>query len=102
MISFTFHFTRCRINECDLDGSNRDLEYQQPWLQNVIPMSSNDTIDKCHRYASLNSTQDGLCEASYFDTSKKLKCTEFVYKTNEINLQTEVIYFIHFNWITRK
>lgn len=81
---------RCRVPECDLaDRNNRDLKYNQPWLKYAIP-STNDTIDKCHRYASINSTSIDRCDASRFDTTQQIKCTEFVYKTDEINLQTQV------------
>lgn len=86
---------RCKIPECDSDENNRLLQYDQTWLSMAIP-SSNSTFDSCFRYAPVNSSEFsagdriGQCSDEMFDTSKKIACTEFVYTSDEKNVQTEV------------
>lgn len=79
--------------ECEVGDNNRELTFNQPWLSYAIP-SENGKYDKCHRYApkSLTSTlnEPGKCSADMFDTSKQIECTEYIYASNEVNLQTEV------------
>lgn len=86
---------RCKIPECDLDeNNNRLLQYDQPWLSMAIP-SVNNTFDKCFRYAPANLSEflseSGQCSGQMFNTSKKIACTEFVYASDEKNVQTEVL-----------
>lgn len=84
---------RCKVPECEAGNNNRELPFNQTWLNNAIPME-NGKFDKCHRYAPKVYTSalsdPGQCSADMFDTSKKIECTEYVYSSNEINLQTEV------------
>lgn len=79
--------------ECEIGDNNRDIAYEQPWLNYAIPVK-NDKFDNCFRYAPKNLTatpnESGICSADMFDTSKKIACTEFIHASNEINLQTEV------------
>lgn len=82
--------------ECDVDGvNNRDLVYNQQWLRYAIPFNDG-KYDNCYRYAPTHSTittGSGQCSADMFNTSMKIACTEFVYASDERNIQTEV------NWI---
>lgn len=100
VVRFPILFFRCKVPECELGNNNRELTFNQPWLENAIP-SKNGKFDKCQRYAPKNWTIDepGKCSADMFDTSNKIKCTEFVYGSDERNLQTEVkkimCFFIH-------
>lgn len=78
--------------ECDVGDSNREIIYDQPWLKYVIPRTSND-YENCVRYAPLksnNSSTTNQCGADRFNTSRHIGCTEFIYKTDETNIQTEV------------
>lgn len=78
--------------ECDIaELNNRDIAYNQPWLQYAIP-TFNGKYDKCYRYALKNQTTFGLdqCSADMFDNSTRVKCTEYIYASDETNIQTEV------------
>ncbi|XP_037026625.1 organic cation transporter-like protein isoform X1 [Bradysia coprophila] len=90
MISATTLEYRCRVPECDVSGNNRDIPFDQPWLENAIPFTQN-KIDRCHRYAPRNSTAavNGQCHAHLFDTAKLIECSEYVYTSDEKNVQTE-------------
>lgn len=81
---------RCKIPECDLNVNNRDIQYNQSWLENAIPLK-NGEIDNCNRYEPLHpNIHSDQCTADLFNVSKQIPCTEFVYASDEINLQTEV------------
>ena len=78
--------------ECDIAENNRNIPYDQPWVSHAIPMK-NEKLDNCVHYALENSTADeaGHCSAdTSFDTSKEIPCTEFIYASDERNVQTEV------------
>lgn len=77
--------------ECEFGENDRNIPYNQPWLDNAIP-SSNGKFDNCHRYAPKNwgENSSGQCTADMFDTSMKIPCNEFIYATDERNIQTEV------------
>lgn len=78
--------------ECEFGVNNRDLLYNQPWLSSAIPQL-NEKFDNCYRYAPKNWTSTllpGQCTADMFDSSKKIACNEYVYTTDEKNIQTEV------------
>lgn len=80
--------------ECDIGENNRDIIYDQPWLSYAIPPSK-DGFDNCVRYAPKNASTAASgyeCSADLFDTSKTIKCSEFVYTSDENNIQTEVVY----------
>lgn len=79
---------RCKVPECEAGNNNRELPFKPTWIENAIP-SKNGKLEKCNRYAPIN-TMAGQCSADLFDTSKELKCTEFIYASDEVNLQTEV------------
>lgn len=87
-----FSIFRCKVPECEV-GNNRELPFSQAWLSNAIPLE-NGKLDHCHRYAPKNWTatlsDPGKCSADMFDTSVKIACTEYVYTSDEANLQTEV------------
>lgn len=104
-----FVLFRCKIPECDIDRNSRLIEYDQPWLSLAIP--SNDSVfENCFRYAPVNldkahrsmpGNQNKIapsilkrnkCSAQQFDLTSKIGCTEFVYKSDEKNLQTEVTF----------
>lgn len=78
--------------------NNREIQYDQPWLRSAIPFPKN-KADKCFRYALKNYTQirGDQCNGEMFDNSTKIACTEFVYASDEKNVQTEVrsMFFFH-------
>lgn len=76
--------------ECDLGVNNREIPFDQPWLPNAIPYSDG-KIESCFRYAPKNQTktEDGQCSAEMFD-KVEITCSEYVYASQERNLQTEV------------
>lgn len=83
-------FRRCKVPECDVGDNNRVISYDQPWLSYAIPTTSNG-YENCLRFAPIATTTDGQqCSADRFNTSKQIACTEFVYTTDETNVQTEV------------
>lgn len=75
--------------ECDLSENNREISYDQPWLKYAIPQTNNG-FENCLRYAPIHNSSTYQCDANRFDTSKTIRCTEFIYTTDEINVQTEV------------
>lgn len=84
-------FNSCKVPECELNSNNRDIPFDQPWLHDAIPFSD-DKIDSCYRYAPKNNTDTefGQCSADMFDKTRKIECTEYVYGSDEKNVQTEV------------
>lgn len=86
--------------ECDIGVNNREIQFDQPWLPNAIPYS-NDQIDRCFRYVPKNQTETeyGKCSAEMFDKHVKIPCTEYVYASQERNLQTEVTLNKNQKWI---
>lgn len=84
--------------ECDIaQTNNRDIAYDQPWLQYAIP-STDGKYEKCFRYAIKNHTsfETDQCNADMFDNSTKIECTEYIYGSDEKNIQTEVGQIIPF------
>lgn len=82
--------------ECDIGENNRQIAYDQPWLQNAIPYS-NDKYESCVRYASVNKSEsfianekDFQCFNNSFNTLERIECSEFIYASDEQNMQTEV------------
>lgn len=80
--------------ECEFGVSNRDLPYNQPWLNNTMPQLD-EKFDTCHRYAPMrNLTANELlsdqCAADMFNSSRTISCSEYVYTSDEKNIQTEV------------
>lgn len=72
------------------------LQYDQSWLSYAIP-SKSDSFEKCFRYAPVNISENSeslienaQCDEKLFDTTKRIECTEFVYRTDEKNVMTEV------------
>lgn len=91
-----FHFLnlnltfRCKIPECESNA----IEYNPNWLINTIPFE-NKIPSKCNRFKYNH--YDGsenvstVCPAVYFNQSIIEKCNEFVYKTDEETILSEVI-----------
>lgn len=75
--------------ECEFGPNNRDLPFNQTWLTNAIPLMENGKFDSCHRYAPMR-TKSGECSANMFNTSRRIACSEYVYASDEKNVQTEV------------
>lgn len=79
--------------ECDIGANNREIQYDQPWLHFAIPYS-NGKIKNCVRYApsERNGTEESKmhCNTEMFDVSREIACTEYIYSSDEMNLQTEV------------
>lgn len=96
LIKFFFCILSCEIPECDV-GDNREIVYEQPWLRNAIPIAenSNGKLNNCVRYApriknsSIESSTE-KCDIDIFNTSEQIECSDFVYATDEKNVQTEV------------
>lgn len=88
--------------ECEF-GNNRGIPFDQPWLRYAIPFSDGEYAT-CFRYAPMIYTNGTVttdeCTAEMFNNSATIECTEFVYASDEKNLQTEVrgemLYSIHF------
>lgn len=81
--------------ECDVGENNRQILFNQTWVHYAIP-TLNDTLEKCERNAPANTIEiDGIstgiqCSAEHFNRSSKIKCDEYIYASDEKNLQTEV------------
>lgn len=85
-------FHRCKVPECDVGDNNREINYDQPWLSYAIPTSSSNGFESCVRYAPKNISSSGSqCSPDHFDTSKQIKCSEYIYSSDEKNIQTEVL-----------
>lgn len=80
---------RCRIPECDLNCT----EFNPKWLSNAIPFE-NGAPKKCSRYKYNHYNEsDNLstfCPAIYFDKSVTQNCKEFIFKTDEQTILSEV------------
>lgn len=99
MIYFSFETNRCFIPECD---DPKDPEYDQPWVQNVIPGEKDITglyvtkhcdrfkemphnfsrkpLDKCYDGNAYNHTANVRCQNWVFDKFEKT----IVQEVNEI------------------
>lgn len=79
--------------ECEFGVNNRNLPYNQPWLNKTIPQLD-EKFDNCHRFATKNLTSiqllSGQCAADMFDSSQIISCSEYAYTSDEKNIQTEV------------
>lgn len=87
------YYSRCKVPECDIGENNRVIQYDQPWLHDAIP-TSNGKLKNCVRYAPINGNDtdnNHECSASMFNTSVEIECSEFIYVTDQKNVQTEVI-----------
>lgn len=88
-----FNIFRCKVPECESALNNREIPYDQPWLDSAIPFS-NGKIDSCVRYAPIirdrSFSDSGQCESHMFNKSQTIHCSEYVYESNEKNIQTEV------------
>lgn len=81
--------------ECeDITLNSRELEFNQPWLNFTIPPdpATHKSVHSCVRYAPIAAQSNGAghCTADSFDMTQTIECTEFVYETDERNIQTEV------------
>lgn len=48
-------------------------------------------LKNCMRYASIHeNSQSYECTSTSFNTSAEIECSEFIYATDEKNIQTEV------------
>lgn len=93
VIIFSNYFIdRCKVSECDISANNREIQYDQPWLRYAIPQP-NGKLSSCFRYAPISKNESsgfiGECRPEMFDTSETVKCTEFIYTSDEKNVQTE-------------
>lgn len=85
---------RCKVSECDVGENDREIEYDQPWLHYAIPYE-NGKIKNCVRYARLERRETGTpaerdqCTAEIFNRSSEIECSEYIYSSDEKNLQTE-------------
>ncbi|XP_031637755.1 solute carrier family 22 member 7-like, partial [Contarinia nasturtii] len=79
---------RCKVPECDFGDNNREISYNQTWLEYAIPKTQNG-YENCVRYESIQSSTANTCDVNSFNTSKQIECTEFIYATDELNIQTE-------------
>lgn len=79
---------------CDIGENNREIEYDQPWLNFAIP-HSNGKIKNCVRFAPLegHESESDRCSAEMFNRSIEIECFEFIYASDETNIQTEVNHF---------
>lgn len=82
---------RCKVPECDIGANDREIPFNQPWLEFAIPFSDG-KIDSCYRYGLKNGTieENGECSADMFDASLEITCSEYIHASDEINVQTEV------------
>lgn len=87
---------RCNIPECE-NSSMLDVSYMPDWIDNAVPMEHG-VPAKCLRFAStklLNQSKLGTngfeyCDVNVFNRSETIRCNEFVYKTDEVNIVNEV------------
>lgn len=77
--------------ECDIGENIRGIQYDQPWLSNAIPFPGG-KVDSCRRFAPKNRTvtEGEECSADMFDESLEITCSDYVYTSDERNVQTEV------------
>lgn len=78
--------------ECEDGKNNRDIIYDQLWLKNAIP-TKDKKLESCYRFKPKNFTisePPNQCTADMFDSTTKITCTEYIYASDENNLQTEV------------
>lgn len=89
-ISISISIFRCKIPECE----SNSIEYNPNWLINAIPVE-NGIPNKCNRfkYSHYNESDNlsTFCPAHYFNQSVIERCNEFIYKTDEKTILSEVI-----------
>lgn len=78
---------RCLVPECD--GLAGVARYDEPWVAYAIPWRSS-RIQKCQRYASVNHTEvvADTCPRELFNQTIQ-QCDQFVFKTDEVNIERE-------------
>lgn len=74
-----------------MSNNNGIVEFDQPWLSQAIPLS-NRSFENCLRFEVNRSIpiESGQCLDSYFNRAQTRKCDDFVFKTDERNIQNEV------------
>lgn len=75
---------RCKIAECD------DFNEPSNWIRNAIPTDAK----KCEMYDRVDDYNRRFfdsqnCSADTFNTSSIVKCNEFVFKTQQVNILNE-------------
>ncbi|XP_019868170.1 organic cation transporter protein isoform X1 [Aethina tumida] len=71
---------RCEVPGCD----SADSQYYTPWLKDAVPFSDGKP-EKCDMYASYSDNSN----CSVFNTDKTLRCSSFIYKTEEKSILQE-------------
>lgn len=91
-------YLSCKVPECDIGNNNRDIAYNQSWVHSAIPSLPSGKYKNCVRFAPINRNESELsianhqCTAEMFNTSAEIECNEFIYASDEKNVQTEVFY----------
>lgn len=62
------------------------------WIENAIPLENNKP-SKCYYYDHIDdfNKNASICDVNSFNRTNIVRCNEFVYQTDEINLVNEVI-----------
>lgn len=77
----------CLIPECETRGTDA---YNASWLRNAVPFSK-ERPSACYRYARIsNKYTADQCTENHFNRSKEMRCTEYVYKTDEVSILNDV------------
>ncbi|KAJ8979457.1 hypothetical protein NQ317_006771 [Molorchus minor] len=76
---------RCEVPPCDSNSTT----YEPDWLINAVPYSDG-TPEKCDMY-TYNSTQatNSSCSSDAFNTEEIVRCSSFIYETNEASILQE-------------
>ena len=77
---------RCRVPECELP---EDSTFTTDWLEMALPFEKQNP-SACERYAVNPSTDNVTCTAESFDTSKKIKCNDWVFDDYELTIVNQV------------
>ncbi|CAH1173867.1 unnamed protein product [Phaedon cochleariae] len=78
---------RCAIPDCDTNPA----EFEPSWLSNAVPYKGS-TPTKCEKYifnGNHTNINYGSCPFNAFDRNREIKCSSFVYRTEEKSILQE-------------
>lgn len=92
---------RCAVPQCEPIGADRIAaagQYTADWVQHAIPHSRAGRMARCEQYQWVGGGETGgpgggddfRCDAAAFNQSHVVRCTEFVYESDEVTIGKEV------------
>lgn len=92
---------RCEVPQCESVGSDRvaaDGQFAADWVQHAIPHTHGGKMARCDQYQWVGGGETGpggggggiQCDAAAFNQSQLVRCTAFVFDSDEVTIGKEV------------